>query len=276
MRLKPADRAGEATMSSGEVAAVRGDYVVVSPDMTAVLGPDTHGAPIPPAPITMVVAASRGLWTLSIDPDPDIGRALASANESSLVFLVRTEAVIRLGGVGLIEAGAIAFHLTAQLRAIILALCDPPTEPEVRPTYQLAKSIEFMCETIRQFRGGELAPVSGGGQLSPADTRRMMAARRLIDERASEKLTLDFIARNCGLNRSKLTRGFKELFDCTVAHAIAERRLELARRMLLTTDLPISSVGYESGYLNNASFARAFGRRFGRSPSNFRFAEQAA
>jgi AraC family transcriptional activator of pyochelin receptor len=244
--------------------------------MTAILGPDTRGAPIPPAPISLVVAIGRGQWTLSIDPEPDVARVLSAASDPSLAFLVRTEAVIRLGGVGLIEAGATAFHLTAQLRAIVLALCDPPSELEVRPTYQLAKSIEFICETIRQFRAGELAPVSGGGQLSPADTRRMMSARRLIDERSSEKLTLDFIARNCGLNRSKLTRGFKELFDCTVAQAIAERRLELARSMLLTTDLPISSVGYESGYLNNASFARAFGRRFGRSPSNFRFTEQAA
>ena len=263
-------------MSSGSGGAAGGDYIVVSPEMTAVLGPDTRGAPIPPAPISMVVTIGRGLWTLSIDPKPDVGRALAAASEPSLVFLIQTGAVIRLGGVGLIEAGAAAFHLTAQLRAIVLALCNPPAEPEVRPVYQLAKSIEFICETIRQFRGGELAPVSGGGQLSPADTRRMMSVRRLIDERASEKLTLDSIARDCGLNRSKLTRGFKELFDCTVAQAIAERRLELARRMLLTTDLPISSVGYESGYLNNASFARAFGRRFGRSPSDFRFAEQAA
>ncbi len=263
-------------MGSQQAAAARGDYIVVSPEMTTLLGPDTRGAPVPPSPIAVVVTTGGGLSTLSIDPDPDLGRALASASESSLVFLVQTEAVIRLGGVALIEAGAAAFHLTAQLRAIILALCDPPAEPEVRPTYQLAKSIEFMCETIRQFRGGELAPVSGGGQLSPADTRRMMAARRLIEERAREKLTLDFIARNSGLNRSKLTRGFKDLFDCTVAQAIAERRLELARGMLLTTNLPIACVGYETGYLNNASFARAFGRRFGRSPSNSRFAEQAA
>lgn len=98
----------------------------------------------------------------------------------------------------------------------------------------------------------------------------------MIDERASEKLTLDLIARACGLNRSKLTRGFKEMFDVTVAQAIAERRLDLARRMLLTTDLPVSFIGYESGYLNNASFARAFGRRFGRSPSDFRHRELAA
>ena len=103
-----------------------------------------------------------------------------------------------------------------------------------------------------------------------------MAARQMIDDRASEKLTLDLIARGCGLNRSKLTRGFRELFNCTVAEAIAERRLDLARRMLLTTDLPVSSIGYESGYLNNASFARAFGRRFGRSPSDFRLQGLAA
>jgi AraC family transcriptional activator of pyochelin receptor len=46
--------------------------------------------------------------------------------------------------------------------------------------------------------------------------------------------------------------------------------------MLLTTDLPVSSVGYESGYMNNASFSRAFGRRFGRSPTDFRSAPLAA
>ena len=151
-------------MSPGEGA--QGDYVAVSPEMTAILGPETRGAPIPQAPISMVVTTGRGLWTLSIDPEPDVGRALAAAKRRPLlVFLIRTEAVIRLGGVGLIEAGVTAFHLTASLRAIVLALSNPPAESEVRPVYQLAKSIEFVCVTIRQFRGGELAPVSGGGQL---------------------------------------------------------------------------------------------------------------
>ncbi|MGD9815006.1 MAG: helix-turn-helix transcriptional regulator [Hyphomonadaceae bacterium] len=102
------------------------------------------------------------------------------------------------------------------------------------------------------------------------DTRRVIAARRLIDERWGQKLTLDGIARACGLNRAKLTRGFRDLFGCTVAEALAERRLHQARHMLLTTDLPVSSIGYENGYLNNASFARAFGRRFGVSPSDLR------
>ena len=81
---------------------------------------------------------------------------------------------------------------------------------------------------------------------------------------------MDSIARACGLNRAKLTRGFREMFDCTIAEALAARRLLEASRLLLTTDLPVSSIGYESGYLNNASFSRAFGRHFGRSPSHYR------
>ncbi|HXV01562.1 MAG TPA: AraC family transcriptional regulator [Caulobacteraceae bacterium] len=251
----------------------RGDYIEVSPEMTTFLGPKAAGAPIPPRPVAFtVIAASRALH---IDPAPDLAAAIARADGEQLVFLVQADALARIGGGGLL-AKPTEFHLTAELRAVLLALREPPSADEARSTYRLAKSIEFLCETVRQFRGGELAPMAGDGQLSEADTRRMIAARQLIEDRAQEKLTLNFIARSCGLNRSKLTRGFRELFDCTVAQAIAERRLDVARRMLLTTDLPVSSVGYEAGYMNNASFARAFGRRFGASPSDFRDGQLAA
>ena len=51
---------------------------------------------------------------------------------------------------------------------------------------------------------------------------------------------------------------------------IGKRRLEQARRALLTTDLPVGLVAYRNGYGNNAAFTRAFGRRFGQSPSDCR------
>ena len=98
----------------------------------------------------------------------------------------------------------------------------------------------------------------------------------MIDERWRENPTLDGIARACGLNRTKLTRGFRSMFACSVSDAIAERRLGGARQMLLATDLPIASVGYRCGYLNNASFARAFARRFGEAPSQLRAQRAAA
>ena len=100
--------------------------------------------------------------------------------------------------------------------------------------------------------------------------------RRLVDERWHEKLTLDGIARACGINRDKLSRGFRTIYNSTVADVLAENRLSGARRMLLATDLPVATVGYRCGYLNNASFTRAFSRRYGLAPSLLRHGAIAA
>ena len=62
----------------------------------------------------------------------------------------------------------------------------------------------------------------------------------------------------------------------TVADAITDRRLQGAHRLLLATDLPVSSIGYRCGYSNNASFTRAFSRRFGMAPTRLRAIEAAA
>jgi AraC family transcriptional activator of pyochelin receptor len=66
------------------------------------------------------------------------------------------------------------------------------------------------------------------------------------------------------------------MFAMSVADAIADRRLGGARQLLLATDLPVSAIGYKCGYLNNASFTRAFSRRFGQAPTQLRNARLAA
>ncbi|WP_149683167.1 helix-turn-helix transcriptional regulator, partial [Sphingomonas carotinifaciens] len=66
---------------------------------------------------------------------------------------------------------------------------------------------------------------------------------------------------------SLLSRGFRLMFGKSVAQYLAHTRLDAARRLLVTSDLVISSVGHACGYSNNAAFTRAFGRRFGVPPS---------
>jgi AraC family transcriptional activator of pyochelin receptor len=110
----------------------------------------------------------------------------------------------------------------------------------------------------------------GNGALSEGDAQRILSARRMIDEHWHEKLTIDMIGRACGLNRAKLTKGFRAIFDCSIGDAIVERRLSNARHMLLVTDLPIASIGYRCGYHNNASFTRAFSKKFGMVPTRLR------
>jgi len=156
------------------------------------------------------------------------------------------------------------------MRAIALAIRDCALQPAAALPYRLAKSIELLCEILGALGAGRLTLANGPATLSQLDLQRIAAARQLMDEQWHEKLTLDQIARSCGINRSKLSRGFRELYRCSVSEALAERRLAEARQQLLATDLPVSLIGYRSGYLNNAAFTRAFGRRFGQSPSNFR------
>ena len=99
---------------------------------------------------------------------------------------------------------------------------------------------------------------------------RLIEARRILTTRFDEKLTLDLISRAVGLNRAKLTQGFREVFGQTVADCLGEQRLMKAAQDLRSTSRPVSTIGYSAGYLNNASFARAFSKRFGACPTSYR------
>ena len=196
--------------------------------------------------------------------------ALERDGNAGLIFLVARDACERLLGQSLDIVDGEVFLLPAALRGIAQTIRDCVLPEPVAVPYRLAKSIELLCELLSAHGAGELAPACGSGTLSQLDMKRIAAARQIIDEQWHEKLTLCQIARCCGLNRNKLSRGFRELYHCTVAQALAERRLAEASRQLIATDLPVSLIGYRSGYLNNAAFTRAFGRRYGQSPSHFR------
>lgn len=246
-----------------------GEKIVISPDMLAFV---RHAAIEPSEwPADPVGIAFRYGEHATLDFDSDAAALLSRSND---LLLVVSSAVCRNMFETMPEAGS--YHLPTNLRTIALAVRDCQMTGAVRKTLRGAKCIELFCETFTALLGGEMVPVDSAGEFSELDTRRIVAARRLIDERWHEKLTLESIARACGLNRAKLTRGFRAMFDCTIADAIAERRLGGARQMLLATDLPVSSIGYKCGYLNNASFARAFSRRFGVAPTRFRAHKLAA
>lgn len=252
---------GQALPLAGATSACT--WIEVSPEMTAVLGRACLGGF--PAPADSIAIA----YTLGSETEQAAVRfGFRADDEHGITLFVARAALVRLGVADAAELSD--FHLASELRAIALTLREGSAVTAMSAPYRLAKSIELLCETIVQLAAGRLVPLAAEGDLSMEDARRVLAARALIDERWCEKLTLDGIARACAINRTKLTRGFREMFDCTIAEALAERRLSHARRMLLTTDKPVSSIGYENGYLNNASFARAFSRRFGVAPSSLR------
>ena len=212
------------------------------------------------------------------DPTPvlrfDPADPANQAADAAVVLVVRRETCRRL--VGGLPAAAGRWFLPSRLCALVVAIRDCEAEAAARTTLQGARSVELLCQAFAEIARGELVSAENCGALNQSDAVRIAAARRIIDERWQEKLTLDGVARACGINRDKLSRGFRTVYNSTVADVLAENRLSGARRMLLATDLPIATVGYRCGYLNNASFTRAFTRRYGMAPSLLRHGAMAA
>ena len=247
------------------------EAIQVSPEMVALIGPGR------PEGVDLPEASAAFILTLGSTPSVRIASDAIHASDVEaadgipiVTLIVMRSALERLFGWSPHADDGAVLHLNADIRSIAAALTDCPRNDGSRTPYLLAKSIETLCEIVSAIQQGTLVPVAPTGSLSQLDSRRLIEARRIIDEHWSEKLTLGQIARRSGLNRTKLARGFRELYQCSVSEALSERRLAEARRQLKSTDLPVGIIGYRSGYLNKASFARAFGRRFGVSPSDFR------
>ena len=102
--------------------------------------------------------------------------------------------------------------------------------------------------------------------LSREDMRGLIKAREIIDSRFSKPLTIAQIARQCFLSETKLKRGFKACFGCTVYEYIVEKRMEAALSLLQSKKYRVKDVVWMVGYSNAGHFIDAFKKRYGMTP----------
>lgn len=187
---------------------------------------------------------------------------------AELVFIVSRAACERLFAQRPVSEQS--WHLPAYLVTLAQSIVSCDAAAEARTTLQLARSIELLCQIYAALADGTLVPTEGENGLTERDVARIASARRLVDQRWAEKLTITELSRAAGVNRDKLARGFRDLYGATVTEILTERRLSEARRLLLASDLPVATVAFRCSYLSNAAFTRAFTRRFGLPPSELR------
>ncbi|NRQ32766.1 GlxA family transcriptional regulator [Nonomuraea sp. NN258] len=94
--------------------------------------------------------------------------------------------------------------------------------------------------------------------------------RLWIAEHLAEELTTIELAARMGLSQRQFTRVFKQLTGATPAAYIEAARVEAARRLLETTDLPLPRVAADSGLGSVETLHRAFRRRLGTGPGSYR------
>jgi AraC-like DNA-binding protein len=100
---------------------------------------------------------------------------------------------------------------------------------------------------------------------------RVAKAVQLLNEDPSR--TLADLACGCALSISRLSHLFRAEAGLTLKEFRRKRRLEVAMKMLATTDMPIKQIAYALGYRHTSSFVRAFEVNAGMSPSDYRRSE---
>jgi AraC-like DNA-binding protein len=91
-----------------------------------------------------------------------------------------------------------------------------------------------------------------------------------MDERYSEPLTIEEIARAAHLSTYHFIRAFRRAFGCTPGRYLRERRLTRARQLLATSDLPVTEVCFAVGFESLGSFCTLFRRSEGQTAAAFR------
>ena len=92
----------------------------------------------------------------------------------------------------------------------------------------------------------------------------------LIEKNIAEPLSVPQIAAALGASQRQLERQFRQAMGCTVVQFGTLVRLQHARVLLISTQLPVREVATASGFNTLSHFAHAFGACFGRRPSDYR------
>ena len=91
-----------------------------------------------------------------------------------------------------------------------------------------------------------------------------------IQLKYSEPVKVEQIASALGLNRSYLTRLFKEVTGYSLQEYLLTYRMKMAFKMLSENRLSVSEIAAAVGYSDTFTFSKAFKRHFGSSPSSFK------
>lgn len=93
---------------------------------------------------------------------------------------------------------------------------------------------------------------------------------RFIGEHALEDISVDDVADAVGLHPNYAMTVYKRGAGMSINQAIVRHRLDTAQSLLIATDMPVTSVAFESGFGSLSRFYEAFQRRFRTKPASFR------
>lgn len=104
----------------------------------------------------------------------------------------------------------------------------------------------------------------------PDERDPVSCAMHFIQQKYAEPISLDDVAAHANMSRYHFSRLFKKACGYPPHEYLILTRLNRAKHLLKTTDLPVKAIARKVGYQNESSFTNAFTDRVGIPPTLFR------
>lgn len=91
-----------------------------------------------------------------------------------------------------------------------------------------------------------------------------------IDRNIKSGISLDQAAEYANMSSYYFSRVFKKITGVNFITYVTDCKIEIAREMLVDTDMPVISIAYELSYSEANYFSKAFKRKVGMTPTEYR------
>ncbi len=197
--------------------------------------------------IIITEEGEREIWhRLGIPPCPIFNTLRQNEDPSRIAEALPNNETFRLLGASLMHLPRSGFSRNAVLRL---------------------KVGELLC-LLGDVDAASRNPIAGDVPFS--EVRKLSQARAILDESSEKPPSIAELSAMVGLNRRKLTEGFKKVFGETVAGYALELRMRKGYQLLRETQISIGEIAELCGYEYANNFSLAFRRRFHTSPTKVR------
>ncbi len=137
---------------------------------------------------------------------------------------------------------------------------EPPT------CLEMEGRVMLLLDALLALHDGRPPSVAQGG-LAGWQLRRITA---FMNEHAHQDLALEELAALAGLSAKHFARAFRQSTGVPPHRWLIERRIERAKKLLITGDLGLAEIAVACGFADQSHFTAAFRRGMGVTPGAFR------
>lgn len=111
-------------------------------------------------------------------------------------------------------------------------------------------------------------------QKAPIAVERVRRVLDYIHENPCREIRQEELLKRAGVRKTEFIKAFRIVTGTTPVRYILAQRLEIARDVLISSDLSVTMVAEKCGFADPFYFSRCFSAHFGMSPRQYRNAKQ--